>query len=75
MKSRTTDKIFGAIILTIVVGIHLGFILGPVAFGAFLAAVIVGLARQKQALPINKNKKARVDELITTVLPIIDPKN
>lgn len=68
-------KIVGAITLTIIIGIPLGFILGPAAFGAFLAAVIVGFSRQKQTPPIDTNKKRRADELITTVLPTIDPKN
>lgn len=75
MKKHTRDKIVGGITLTIIIGIPLGFILGPVAFGAFIGAVIGGFSKHKQTSSIAKDKKRRADELITTVLPTIDPKN
>ena len=75
MEKHTLNKIVGAITLTIIIGIPLGFILGPTAFGAFLAAIIVGFSGQKQRPPTDTNKKKRADELITTVLPTIDSKN
>lgn len=69
MTSHTKNKIIGAITMTILVGLPTGYFLGPAAFGAFVAVVLIGLVGQKNPEPKKVGKRIGSNELITTVLP------
>lgn len=75
MTSHTKNKIIGAIAMTILVGLPIGYFLGPAAFGAFMAVVLIGLANQKSPNSKKLGKRLGSDELITTVLPTTNPES
>lgn len=84
MTQGMKDQIKGSIFLLIVVGIPLGFIFTPVITLFFLAGALWGIIRESKKPTIVNKAKARVnnaklskddEELITTILPVINRKN
>jgi hypothetical protein len=83
MTQGAKDQIKGSIFLLIFVGIPLGFIFTPMITLFFLAGALWGLARESKKPAIVNKAKVRVnnaklskddEELITTILPIINRK-
>lgn len=84
MTEGMKNQIKGSVALLILVGIPLGFIFTPVVTLFFLAGALWGIVRESKKPAIIEKAKVRVkntklskddEELITTILPVINRKN
>ena len=75
MTKDKKDKIVGGIIVAILFGVPLAIFLGPIAVIVFIFSLVIRLSKKKSIQQKVTEKQRRTDELITTILPIINPKN
>jgi hypothetical protein len=76
MTQEKKNIIIGYIILFVIVAIPVAFILGPIVFVGFAVGVFIGLSKKgKKGTPKTNDRKQQDEELITVILPTIDPKN
>lgn|GEM_PF-2451744 len=77
MSTGKHNAIIGTVVLLIVVGVPLALMLGPIALIVMAAVMTSGLIRKKakHIPPKRTRQQEETDELITTILPVINSKN
>ncbi len=75
MTKAGIDKIAGGVTVAILFGIPLAVFLGPIALSVFLVSLLIGIIKKKNVAPKRTEEQMRADELITTILPTVDPKS